>query len=239
MTDKIALFFPMVPQPPSPAIVWNSGALQRGLEPQSPYLAVGFGQHTFDLEGAEAATRFFSRVIHWPGGSNSGVTIGRGYDMGLRTSPQIESDLRAAGVSGDDATLFAQGAGLRGRAAKAFVDRFRTTSPLLSLSAQNALFLQTARELITDIKRILAKPDVVERYGSIAWERLPVNIQELLFDLRYRGDFTPATRAVVMPAIKNGDGESLQKIFDDKGYWSRHGVPPGRTDMRRLMVGQC
>ncbi|VVO35587.1 hypothetical protein [Pseudomonas fluorescens] len=65
------------------------------------WLKVPYGQLTFDVEGNDIEDeshplyRYFSRVVHWPGGA-SGITIGRGYDLGQRPAP--ESDLRAAGV---------------------------------------------------------------------------------------------------------------------------------------------
>lgn len=45
-------------------------------------LTVKEGQVTFNAEGNDIQhSIFFSRHIHWPGGK-SGVTLGRGYDMG-------------------------------------------------------------------------------------------------------------------------------------------------------------
>jgi len=42
------------------------------------------GQVTFDAEGTDIeSSKYFSRVIHWPGNALSRVTIGRGYDMGI------------------------------------------------------------------------------------------------------------------------------------------------------------
>ena len=63
------------------------------------WLKVPYGQLTFDVEGndiedsSKAGHRYFSRVVHWPGGA-SGVTIGRGYDFGQRPTP--DTDLSAA-----------------------------------------------------------------------------------------------------------------------------------------------
>ncbi|MFP2488055.1 lysozyme family protein [Enterobacter ludwigii] len=47
------------------------------------WLKVDKGQVTFDAEGNDiTGNRYFSRRIHWPGNDLSGVTLGRGYDMG-------------------------------------------------------------------------------------------------------------------------------------------------------------
>ena len=54
-------------------------------------LIVESGQVTFDAEGNDIeSSRYFSRVIHWPGNTESGVTIGRGYDMGNRTKAKLD-----------------------------------------------------------------------------------------------------------------------------------------------------
>src|SRR5262249_51741927 len=46
-------------------------------------LQVSQGQVTFDAEGNDlVASPYYSRKIIWPGNAESGVTIGRGYDMG-------------------------------------------------------------------------------------------------------------------------------------------------------------
>jgi len=83
-------------------------------------LIVPRGQVTFDGEGNEGGP-YHSRRPHVPSDS-SGVTIGRGYDMKARTAKEIHDDLRAAGVSEDQANLYARAAGLSGDDAKAFLD---------------------------------------------------------------------------------------------------------------------
>src|SRR5690606_15881110 len=54
------------------------------------------GGLTFDAEGTEGG-KYHSRVLHVPGPS-SGLTIGRGYDMGSKSAGEITTDLVAAGV---------------------------------------------------------------------------------------------------------------------------------------------
>ena len=88
-------------------------------DPGSPALVVGFGQGTFDAEGSEQPGPYFSRTIHWPGGA-SGVTIGRGYDMGSRTQAQVVRELISAGMDTCDAQRLSQAAGLRGQGAQLF-----------------------------------------------------------------------------------------------------------------------
>lgn len=99
----------------------------------SVQLTVPEGQVTFDAEGndyifpdyapkkAPKNADYFSRILHWPG-DVSGVTIGRGYDMKLRTAGEIFTTLRRLGIEEYRAVLASNAAYLSGRQAKLFVD---------------------------------------------------------------------------------------------------------------------
>lgn len=216
-----------------------SGLGQQGISysPNSPYLRVSFGQKTFDAEGAEAPGRFFSRQIHYPGDSSSGVTIGRGYDMGRRTALQVERELKVAGVSDLDAKTLATGAGLRGAKAFDFVATNLESAPILSLESQNALFERVvAPEMISDISRILTKTDVVEKYGRVEWGALKPEVKELVFDLRYRGDYTSSSRALLQRHIVGNNTEELLAAMEQREYWRSVGVPESRINTRIEML---
>lgn len=205
-------------------------------EPLSPHLNVAFGQGTFDAEGSEQVGRFFSRTIHWPGGA-SGVTIGRGYDMGGRSQPQVLRELTSAGMAACDAQWLSQAAGLRGSSAAAFFARERGNSPLMPLEVQKALFEGvTTAETVADIQRIFSKPDVVQMYGAASWDSLPRAAQEIVFDLRYRGDYTPRTRELLQPALVAGDTTELKRIMLDTALWRGLNVPEGRIRARAEMA---
>lgn len=202
-------------------------------------LTVRFGQGTFDAEGLEATGRFFSRQITFPGGANSGVTIGRGYDMGARRATAIIRELTSAGVSEFDAIKFSRAAGLRGKAAELFVERNRDDFPILSLDAQKKLFEDVVTpDLVADIKRIFNKPDTVKAYGRPAWEDLSRGAQELVFDLRYRGDYTPTTRQRIQGLLVSRDYQALKAVMNDTAYWAGLGVPAGRIKERQTMAEQ-
>lgn len=203
------------------------------IDPESPLLKVRFGQATFDAEGTETPGRYFSRHISWPGGQ-SGVTIGRGYDMGHRTQLQVARELISAGMARSDAIRLAAGAGLRGRAAEIWVKNRESSAPTIDLSVQHRLFEDiTTPEVIADIKRIISKPDMVRTYGSTAWHDLPQHVQEFLFDLRYRGDYTPRTREIIQPLIATARFEELASLARDTERWVRDfGVPTERARIR-------
>jgi hypothetical protein len=192
-----------------------------------------FGSDTFKAEVGKEGTKYFSRVIHWPTGRASGVTLGPGYDMGQRSAKSIVRDLTRAGVAPRDALFFSHSAGLQGAAAQAFVARHRDRSPTISIEAQQRIFSEVIRPaIIADIQRILAKPDTIRAYGALSWNALPPAARELLFDLRYRGDYTPATRRLLHPALLSGDFQRVAQIMQDRAMWRGFGVPEGRIDTR-------
>ena len=104
------------------------------------YLKVRKGQVTFDSEGNDnKKSKYYSRKPHVPG-RWSGVTIGRGYDLGQKSKKQIIKDLTGAGVSKELATKLAEGAKLKGQQARNFLKVccryffFEETTPLCLLS---------------------------------------------------------------------------------------------------------
>jgi hypothetical protein len=234
-------FIPTRPSPsisPAPLFVLTPSRQARS-EKVPEFLTVRFGQSTFDAEGTEASGRFFSRRISYPDFGDSGVTIGRGYDMGRRTSRQVISELGAAGMPLGDARYLAQSAGLRGEKAREFVEQHRSRAPLISLETQKRLFEEIVTpDLIKDIKRIFAKPDTVRMYGETHWEKLPQAAQELIFDLRYRGDYTPTTRQRLQPPLVSGDLQGLRTVIEDTAYWRARGVPSERIRHRQILAAQ-
>lgn len=61
-----------------------------------------------------------SLKLHWPKGA-SGVTLGAGYDMKCRTRNEVRRDMHGIGLSDEIAERAAEGAGLSGPNAYAFV----------------------------------------------------------------------------------------------------------------------
>jgi hypothetical protein len=197
--------------------------------------AVPYGQLTFDAEGSETRGRFFSRVAHVPG-AFSGMTIGRGYDMGSRSESEIIADLTAAGVDEDTAKRFAAARGLKGTRASNFVKQKKLKEIEITPEQQKALFLITYKELEGDVIRISTKADVVHKYGRTDWDILNPLIKDVLVDLRYRGDYTGTTREVVQPsAVKNLLAE-FTIALTRRSYWEGRGVPRDRYQRRRAYL---
>ena len=194
---------------------------------------VSEGQLTFDAEGLETRGQYFSRVPHVPG-SSSGVTIGRGYDMKERSRNEIVEDLTNAGVSMDRAEQLAECRGLSGQAARNYLVDNNLSDLEITPTEQKALFSQTYQELEGDVIRICNKPDVVAKYGETDWENLNSTIKDIVVDLRYRGDYTGATRERVQPTLVSNDLIALQDVIADRNYWvARRGVPENRFESRK------
>ena len=170
--------------------------------------APSVGGLTWAAEGQESG-RFYSRKIHWPTGANSGVTIGRGYDMGQRSKAQVQADLISAGVDKRTAIKLSAGVGLRGNEAAKFVRENKNALPELTAQQELALFSKvTYPRYENEARRIATKPDVVQAYGALDVDELKNTQPELssvLVDLLYRGDYTSGTRKILQKALVAGD----------------------------------
>lgn len=149
-------------------------------------LTVSSGQVTFNAEGNDIPTSlFFSRHIHWPKGV-SGVTIGRGYDMGHRSADKIISDLVLAGVPQAQALSMSRGKGLTGESAGRFVTQYKNECGVISREAQARLF-----ELIYPGYVAAAKDVYLNKTSQFpertSWEALNPVIRDIVVDFVYQG----------------------------------------------------
>ena len=160
--------------------------------------------------------------------------------MGRRSRTEIVSDLSASGVSSAKARMFALTNGRKGKQAKDLIKETRLDSLEITPREQKALFLLTYRELEGDVMRICRKVDVVEKYGALEWDGLDPVIRDVLVDLRYRGDYTGATREKVQPVAVKNSQYAFARVLSDEDYWVRQrGVPRDRFRRRRRYVQQA
>ena len=214
-----------------PAAAGTSSGDPRRCQPNSPELRVAKGQVTFDAEGIEGSkpTIYFSRQIHWPGG-NSGVTIGRGYDMQWRTSKQIVADLTAAGVPLLDAQNLSRAAGLRGAAAQSFWKTNRATAPVISLESQKALF---EKVVYPSYERTAKRVTQAANHNPLDWQALNPAIKDIIVDLTYCGDYRGEMKASLQKYIAANDLEGFASVMSDERFWRfTAGVPSGRFNAR-------
>ncbi|MBQ4812926.1 hypothetical protein A7985_02990 [Pseudoalteromonas luteoviolacea] len=186
------------------------------------------GRFTFEQEGQEGG-RYHSRILHVPTNS-SGLTIGRGFDLKHRDPDEVMTLLSQAGVSFEDAKLLSKAAGLFGETARKFIEEHGLNKFEVSHQEQVKLFEQTYLDMANDVKRICNKADCVEAYGAVDWYGLNPKIKDILVDLRYRGDYTPATRRRIQRYVAQNDLASFSKEMSDKELW--HKVPRERFKQR-------
>lgn len=200
-------------------------------------LQVDRGQSTFDAEGSESG-RFFSRRPSVAEGNSSGVAIGRGYDMSLRSREQVRRELTKAGVPPRDIRFFEDAAGLKGDSARLYLARFQGRLPTITKETQKALFEKICYPFYErDVQRIVGKPDVIKKYGQTNWQMLDPKIKEVLIDLRYRGDYTPKTRVILQTAVAQNDRARFLQLMSEETYWVRErGVPEDRYRRRLDML---
>ena len=184
------------------------------------------GRVTFDSEGTEGG-RYHSRVLHVPG-TTSGLTIGRGYDMGSKSAGQIATDLIRAGVEVEKARTIAGAANLRGAAAKKFIDDHHLETFEITPQAQKTLFESSYEAEAASAKAVCERAST--RYGTCNWEALHPAIKELVVDLKYRGDYTPRSRELIQQHIVANDLAGLSRVLTDRSKWST--VPPDRFARR-------
>jgi len=198
---------------------------QETAKPAQPQKSIGpnVGTLTWSSEGNDdEKSKYFSRKLHLPT-AIPGVTIGRGYDMKSRSSSQIKEDMKAAGVDDNNATKLSTAAGKSGKDADDFIKDNKDL--VLTAEQQLHLFDIEYARLKKDVGRILTKKEV-----NI--DTLDTHVQQLLVDLRYRGDFTEATRKKLLPALS--DSCKLKEVMEDKELWKN--VPTDRFNRRKDFV---
>lgn len=192
------------------------------------------GQLTFDAEGTEGG-RYHSRTPEWPGGA-SGVTIGRGYDLGQRPSSQITEEMSAAGMSAEAVAAYLKSQGLQGEEAHAWLKKHKDELPEISAAEQKKLFEIAYDWHKKDVQRISDKPDTQEKYGEVDLSRTDPTVRDLLVDLRMRGDYTSGSRKKVQGLASNNDLVAMSASLNDRRQWPN--VPPDRFQRRAAYARQ-
>lgn len=186
------------------------------------------GQLTTLGEGNDAQTSH----IHWPNTAASGVTLGKGYDIGSRTAAQVIADLTAAGMSEAQATRISAGAGLTGQAAGDFVARNAASVGVIDIQVQRRLlasmlvaYTARARDVATNPEadasntnargrevRANAAPGTF-RMTPAQWDALHPAMVEFLTDLIYQGGYYRYDRvARVNAALLANQGNHLAQF---------------------------
>ncbi|WP_191636277.1 calcium-binding protein [Pseudomonas fluorescens] len=145
------------------------------------------GKITYNAEGNDSpGSMHYSRVIHWPGNDLSGVTLGRGYDMGSRTRNEIYTHMTQAGVGDEKASKISLAHGLKGETAGDFVRNNKALIGEITKSQQISLFNLIYPAYVGRAISIYNKWTESE-VGRVAWENLDPIIRDVLVDFVYQG----------------------------------------------------
>src|SRR5699024_8075178 len=152
------------------ALAATSGMLDDSTDVK--WLLVTHGQLTVDVEGNDIEKRMYcSRVPHWPGGV-SGITIGRGYDLGQWDKATIERDLTYAGIKDPLYSWLVNAQGLRGNAAKNYLQKAdpKVISTPITRKQQYLLFEPVYELMKNDDIRISSNFKNIKDYGELSRE---------------------------------------------------------------------
>ena len=206
------------------------------------WLDVPYGQLTFDVEGndfedaSHPSHRYFSRIVHWPGGV-SGVTIGRGYDLGQQPDPK--TDLANAGVREPLLSWLVGAKGKQGQAAKAYLNNASKEIRLHTITRkqQYKLFISVYEVMKQSVLSISGGGVNQKDYGILSWDSVSKKIQDIIIDLRYRGDYHKPSRKFIQKPFVENDLEKIKQEISRKSNWES--VPSERFSERvRYLEGQ-
>lgn len=177
---------------------------------------------------------YFSRKVHWPGGA-SGITIGRGYDLGQRTVP--ENDLASVGIGEPLLTWLLGSKGLSGSAARDYLNNAsqEIRNTVITRKQQYQLFVPVYEFMKSEVVRISGKDDAVALYGRLNWESLDSKIQDLAVDLIYRGDYTGSSRSIIQRHMTDNNLAAFSSEIGDRSKWRN--VPEDRFNRRVDYLG--
>jgi len=170
--------------------------------------------------------------VHWPNTAASGVTLGKGYDIGSRTAAEVIADLTGAGMSREQATIISEGVGLTGAAAGTWVTNNRARVGEIALdvqyrllSSQMQVYTDLAYEQATSTETLANNNNARSREvragveaGTYVmtdeqWNNLHPAMIEFITDLRYQGGYYGWDRiAQINSRLIENDGDHLAQF---------------------------
>ena len=135
-----------------------------------------------------------------------------------------------AGVDADEADIISEAAGLTGPQAEVFIADKDLVDFTITWAEQLKLFEVAYGEIEQDTRRLATKDNVQRKYGVTDWENLDETIQEILVDLRYRGDYTPSCRRFLQHHVARNDLARFTEETDYRDRWLN--VPSDRFKQR-------
>lgn len=194
------------------------------------------GLLTFRAEGNNIpGSKLYTRVIHFPGkestclNNRSGVTIGRGYDLGGRSKGEIVNALTSAGIPREQAEKIAAGAGLKGCAATEFVRKNKNEIGEITESQQLTLFNRVYRDYLKDAIRFYNQ---YKNPGAVSWEKMDYRLRDVFVDMKYQGNLFVET----VRFFEKNDISNVVELINKRPLLKKY--EDGRHRVRFLMGGR-
>src|SRR5690606_512403 len=160
------------------------------------FVGVSWFPDTFNNEGNDDPTTIYytrkPQKLEKPPGSGkaidqSGVTIGRGYDLGQQTASDVKNLLARIGLSNDQRQLLQKAVGIKGDPHITFYNENAAQLKAIGFTReqQYLIYMQAISKAYREAER--KYNDYVK--ADIRWDDLDSKIQDTLTDMQYRGDF--------------------------------------------------
>ncbi len=249
---------------PKPYYFWPLKAALADDEMNESWLTVPKGSLTFNAEGDDiVGSPFFTRKPHIPHNGNtvigeSGITIGRGLDIGKRTSSEVENIFSQASencraIPSDLLDWLKDGAKKIKQPAFNYwktLDRDVSSSEqIITRKMQHYFFLTIYDEYVKKAKDLTTRKSVCDAYlggKKIDWDSLSDSVKDVIVDLLYVGVYTGKSdsransREKIIPAIykdqiegKSGIDSNFYNVMKDETFWKvTFSVAQARFDSR-------
>ncbi|HHY6385525.1 TPA: pesticin C-terminus-like muramidase [Salmonella enterica] len=212
------------------------------------WLTVPFGQLTFDSEGNDIKDSiYFSRRPHVPNNNGavigvSGVTFGRGLDLGQQTETYINSlfqemEKDAKPLSDSLKKWLLGSVGKQGASALTHCNKIDNEVPkneqLLTRKQQHFLFKAVYKHQYEVTKRVLSNGVDIDNVRITAnLDAFEQKIQDVLVDLTFRGDNSPRTRRYFINDL-NECRQSFKNNISNTHWLTAFSVPRARFNARK------
>ncbi|CAB4018714.1 Hypothetical predicted protein [Paramuricea clavata] len=151
-----------------------------------------------------------------------------------RNVPNLRRSERKAGICKENAKLLSCAAELQGEAARKFMKDNKLENFEITPLQQKILFEITYKAMEEDVQKIVNEKDVVELYGKTDWNKLHPAIKEVVIDLQFRGDYTPAAREIIQEAVATNYFLLFYDLMKDRKNWKN--VPKDRFQRREIYL---
>jgi RHS repeat-associated protein len=210
------------------------------------FLNVPWFQSTFEFEGKDIPSnkntysRIPKKLVDKKGNAigDSGVTLGRGFDLGRKNPATIKKLMTRIGLSSSQVNTLVGAVGHHGADHVTYFDAHKEALTAIELTReqQYLLYMYAIKDRADDAKTDRYEKDMKGNDG-FAWEDLDEKIRMLMTDLNYRGDLTDANRTKLKDSVSKNDLKEVCTVISDQKYWvGIRRVPQARFEERKSIV---